>query len=103
MSSKVCAKGRGGVINVRNGNFKEGVGFAVDAKVPGHKSEVARKGRIFRFFPTKDKAQAFADKINAGEHPELGKQASGAIVVKAYNAPAEGQPWPWETPASKSA
>lgn len=91
MSHKVTAKGRGGIVNVRNGHFKDGEGFAVDAKQPGAKREAARKGLIFRFFATRDEAKAFADVINAGEHPKLGKGATNAIVVKALNA--EDAPW----------
>jgi hypothetical protein len=87
-NTKVAAKGRGGIVNVRNGNFtsENGQGWAVDAKLPGSNRESARKGLIFRFFADKDAATEFAAKINAGEHPKHGKDASGAIVVKAYNA-----------------
>jgi len=104
-NNKVCAKGRGGVVNVRNGHFESGTGFAVDVQLPESERVEAQKGLIFRFFPTSDKAQAFADKVNAGEHPTYGEQARNAVVVKAWNAPAEGQPWPWErkTRAAKSA
>lgn len=91
MSQKVTAIGRGGLVNVRNGHFKDGQGFAVDARMPGSKREAARKGLIFRFFNTREEAKAFADKINAGEHPKLGKAATNAIVVKALNA--EDAPW----------
>jgi hypothetical protein len=91
MSHKVTAKGRGGIVNVRTGHFKDGEGFAVDAKMPNSKREAARKGLIFRFFATRDEAKAFADLINAGNHPKLGKAATNAIVVKALNA--EDAPW----------
>lgn len=95
-TTKVCAKGRGGIVNVRTGKFVDGVGFAVDVQLPESKRESARKGLIFRFFAAKDDAQAFADKVNAGEHPKHGKAAKNAVVVKAYNAPAADAPWPWE-------
>jgi hypothetical protein len=99
-NTKVAAQGRGGIVNIRNGHFAEGVGYAVDAKLPNSKREAARKGLIFRFFADRDAAKEFAAKINAGEHPKHGKEASGAIVVKAYNV--EDAPFLQDAPVAKA-
>ena len=61
--SRYAATGRGGKINVRN--FDKVMTHAVDVADPKDgRTEEARKGLIFRFFPDKERAEAFATKKN---------------------------------------
>jgi len=92
-----CAISRSGVVNVRKGTGE----FAVDVATRGMPQN--RTYRVFRVFATAKAAQAFADACNGGKHPDakLAPKLHDAIVVPAWPVPAEGKPWPWETPAGK--
>lgn len=57
------AQGRAGKVNTRR--FPQAMNWAADVADADAKTEAGRKGLIFRFFATEDKATAYIDKMNA--------------------------------------
>ena len=73
------AVGRSGQVTTRTSTSP--MTHGVDYKLPNAKKAEHRDGVVARMFTSEAKAQAFAERVNAGEHPTHGKDATDAIVV----------------------